>query len=433
MRETQSELIPRTGTQARQVPAGSVPAESPFIPHGDHLSRAFDGRTDVVAHSSELNRLRSGAPSRAEHLLLHLQRTHGNRYVQRVLAIARRGEGEGEGEVTPEVESGIEQSRGGGQSMDTGTRRQMESAFGTDFTGVRIHTGSQAHTLNRAVSAVAFTTGQDIYFSDGAYEPQNSVGRELLAHELTHVVQQTNPPASPGTAQRLAIQRMCSHCEEEKKQKVQTKLVVGRPDDQYEREAEEVARHVSRNEDSLHDASDAIQGDHDHRGSPAEIELIPDRQFTESPLGDRKSNGQASAFESVNIKEVLISRNGVRRRLSLGNRPDAWIARKMNWKDTACKAACWAAGGALAVLITGACAVGEVFTLGGATIPCAIALGMIGAAVGGAGASVCSDLCDNSLSNSSASAAPAPGQAAPQNGVADANGAPVEVPEGANV
>ena len=174
--------------------------------------------------------------------VLRMQRRFGNRYVQRVLALARQGEGEAE--VTPDVESAIESARGGGQGLDHGVRRQMESAFGTDFGGVRVHTGDEAHELNHAVSAVAFTTGQDIFFRDGAYNPSNSEGKELLAHELTHVVQQNGAAPISGQAQRFEIQRMCPECEEDKKKQVQGKLTTGEPGDKYEQEAARVAREV---------------------------------------------------------------------------------------------------------------------------------------------------------------------------------------------
>ena len=182
------------------------------------------------------------SPSHASSSLLRLQRTHGNRYVQRMLALARQENGEAE--VTPEVESTIERARGGGQGLDHGVRREMESAFANDFGGVRVHTGSQSHELNKSVNAVAFTTGRDIFFSDGAYSPGSAEGKELLAHELTHVVQQGGSTPISGKAQRFQIQRMCSECEEEKKKNVQGKLRVGQPDDKYEQQAEQVAREV---------------------------------------------------------------------------------------------------------------------------------------------------------------------------------------------
>lgn len=174
--------------------------------------------------------------------VLQMQRVHGNRYVQRTLALARK-ENDG-AEVSSDVETAIEQARTGGQSLDHGTRTQMESAFGADFSGVRIHTGAESHALNRAVNAVAFTTGSDIFFRDGAYAPGNSSGQELLAHELTHVVQQGAAVQARGIAQPVPVQRMCTECEKEKEDQFQAKLVVGGPDDQYEQEAEQVSKAV---------------------------------------------------------------------------------------------------------------------------------------------------------------------------------------------
>ena len=72
----------------------------------------------------------------------------------------------------------------------------MGEAMRRDFSGVRVHANAHADGLNRSLQARAFTVGQDIYFRHGEYSPGSSTGRELLAHELTHVVQQ-----SPGTVQ----------------------------------------------------------------------------------------------------------------------------------------------------------------------------------------------------------------------------------------
>jgi len=91
----------------------------------------------------------------------------------------------------PDLEASIRQAKGGGFPLDTGTRESMEQAFGgTDFRGVTIHTDTQSDQLNRSIQAIAFTTGQDIFFQSGAYDPGSRSGKELLAHELTHVVQQ---------------------------------------------------------------------------------------------------------------------------------------------------------------------------------------------------------------------------------------------------
>jgi hypothetical protein len=75
---------------------------------------------------------------------------------------------------------------GGGQAMPAAVRARMESAFGADFSQVRIHEGPRAEALG----ARAYTQGADIHFSPGAYQPHSTAGQELLGHELTHVVQQ---------------------------------------------------------------------------------------------------------------------------------------------------------------------------------------------------------------------------------------------------
>jgi hypothetical protein len=94
-------------------------------------------------------------------------------------------------EASPSIEGRINSSKGGGSPLDTSTRGEMESSFGSDFGGVRIHTGSEAQQLSKDLNAQAFTHGQDIYFDEGKYNPQSTSGKHLLAHELTHTVQQT--------------------------------------------------------------------------------------------------------------------------------------------------------------------------------------------------------------------------------------------------
>jgi hypothetical protein len=94
-------------------------------------------------------------------------------------------------EVTGEVAAGIADARGGGgRQLPDSARGFFEPRFVRDFGGVRVHTGPKADTLNRALGARAFATGRDIFFRDGEYNPGSSAGRGLLAHELTHVVQQ---------------------------------------------------------------------------------------------------------------------------------------------------------------------------------------------------------------------------------------------------
>lgn len=94
-------------------------------------------------------------------------------------------------DANPNLEQAINQSRGGGRPLDDKIRGPMEQAFGANFGNVRVHNDTKAHQLNESIQARAFTTGQDLFFRQGAYQPSNPAGQELLAHELTHVVQQT--------------------------------------------------------------------------------------------------------------------------------------------------------------------------------------------------------------------------------------------------
>lgn len=100
--------------------------------------------------------------------------------------------------VSPAVSStlgaDINAARSNGFPLTVGARSFFEPRFGFDFSGVRIHTGSQAASLTQSVNARAFTTGRDIFFGRDQFSPETASGRRLLAHELTHVVQQSTAP-----------------------------------------------------------------------------------------------------------------------------------------------------------------------------------------------------------------------------------------------
>lgn len=85
-----------------------------------------------------------------------------------------------------------------GAPLDASTRVFMESRFGFDFSKVRIHSGSLAADSARAINAVAYTVGHDVVFASGAFSPNTIEGRRLLAHELTHIIQQESPPQTGG-------------------------------------------------------------------------------------------------------------------------------------------------------------------------------------------------------------------------------------------
>ncbi|HOW46974.1 MAG TPA: DUF4157 domain-containing protein [Rubrivivax sp.] len=191
----------------------------------DRVSCRLGDGSCAQAHAATLDRSPGAA---AQGALLRLQRRFGNRYVGEVLARARSGEGDDETEA---VERSIDQARGAGQGLDHHTQRQMESAFGANFGSVRIHTDSRADSLNRALSARAFTTGTDVFFRQGEYSPGTSTGRELLAHELTHVVQQTGDG-------------------------IRRKMTVSQPGDAHEIEADQMARAVIQQEQRLTPGAD---------------------------------------------------------------------------------------------------------------------------------------------------------------------------------
>ncbi len=99
-------------------------------------------------------------------------------------------DGEEKAPSAPAVSSGLEAVKQGGSPLTASARSFFEPRFGRDFRDVRVHTGAQAAAAANAINARAFTTGRDIGFNTGEYAPDSHEGRRLLAHELTHVVQQ---------------------------------------------------------------------------------------------------------------------------------------------------------------------------------------------------------------------------------------------------
>lgn len=222
------QVLPSKESQPEAVQA-SIPVDRDSV---DRVACRAGDDSCAHAHASTLSRSTTG-PAAVNRSLLQLQRQYGNRYVERVLSLSQatvereeHHEAEhGASDVSQNVEGAIEKERGGGHGLDAGVKRQMESSLGSDFGGVRVHTDQRADSLNRSLSARAFTTGQDIFFREGAYQPGSSVGRELIAHELTHVVQQNGN----------AVKRAMS---------------VSQPGDPHEVEAEQTARAVMQQEHS---------------------------------------------------------------------------------------------------------------------------------------------------------------------------------------
>jgi hypothetical protein len=208
------------------------------------------GITDVLAELTAEQHAALLADANSDiqraNLVIHLQQTYGNRYVQRLLnfeivqakltvnapgdvyeqeadriadavtnatiTTVKRQEEEEEVQMQPveeeeeqvqakladnqplvvsgNLEKQINAARGNGQPLSEEARAPMEKAIGADLSGVRVHTDANADALSQSLQARAFTTGRDIFFENGEYNPESAKGQELLAHELTHTVQQ---------------------------------------------------------------------------------------------------------------------------------------------------------------------------------------------------------------------------------------------------
>ena len=109
--------------------------------------------------------------------------------------VQRKENGVGSNPVDAAASSVSHTLSSAGQPLDSSSRSFFEPRFAHDFGGVRIHTGTKASESARALNAQAYTVGQNIVFGAGQYVPSTQSGRHLLAHELSHVCQQTNPTA----------------------------------------------------------------------------------------------------------------------------------------------------------------------------------------------------------------------------------------------
>ncbi len=177
------------------------------------------------------------------HPLADLQRQVGNRAVQQLI---QRSGGQGPTELDEDTAGRIERARGGGQELESGTKDQMSQAMGYDFSEVNVHTSPESDQLNHQVGAEAFTTGNDIFFREGAYDPATEGGQELIAHELTHVVQQgTGQTGGSGGA-----------------------MTVNAPGDAHEKEADAVAQAVTG------PGSEAVQ----KQGSDVQLQEVPEEE-----------------------------------------------------------------------------------------------------------------------------------------------------------
>jgi hypothetical protein len=170
----------------------------------------------------------------------------------------------GSAEADPQVEAQIQSVRGGGHPLPESVRAFFEPRFGYDLSQVRVHTDAKAAELARSVNALAFTVGSDVVFNAGQFTPDTSAGKRLLAHELTHVVQQASA--------------------------AQTKLTVGAPTEVY-------TQKVACNSEQIMRASAPPPLDGDHattlsgaatpiRRMPANVMSTSNRALAEAEIAE---------------------------------------------------------------------------------------------------------------------------------------------------
>ncbi len=179
-KETRSEEIQsKRKTTEVEFPRKEFAAADVVLPLGVEAQALTDPRFSSRANNG-----------RKLQVVLRLQRTYGNALIQRLLSngALRRQEGNF---LSSDMVQRINAARGGGQPLAHETRLEMEAALGQDLAGVRVHANSEANGLAKELGAKAFTIGQDVFFGAGIYTPESEAGRETLAHELAHVVQQS--------------------------------------------------------------------------------------------------------------------------------------------------------------------------------------------------------------------------------------------------
>ena len=174
---------------------GAVSAK--LVPHGEAAARAMvqlklavgstddpaEREADAVAEQV-VSRIRRGITEHGDPQSTDVRRAPAGR-IRRNAVVGHSG-----GAVDTDTEQRIQRRRGGGEPLPDDVAADMSAGFGTDLSHVRLHTGTEASDLNNRLQARAFTVGSDVFLRDSA-SLRSGAGQELLAHELTHVVQQS--------------------------------------------------------------------------------------------------------------------------------------------------------------------------------------------------------------------------------------------------
>ncbi|MBE2220105.1 MAG: DUF4157 domain-containing protein, partial [Anaerolineae bacterium] len=180
------------------APSGQVPSISRLQRQEDEEELQMQSLGQRQEEEEELQMMPHSFLQRHDHEEMQMsplaQRHHEEEAQMKSAEKAQRQASAKGGEITPDIESAIQNGRSNGQTLPDTIRQPMENAFNANFSGVRIHTDSTSDAINRSISARAFTTGQDVFFRTGEYNPGSSSGQQLLAHELTHTIQQGAVP-----------------------------------------------------------------------------------------------------------------------------------------------------------------------------------------------------------------------------------------------
>jgi Domain of unknown function (DUF4157) len=205
---------------------------------------------------------------KAVHPILRLQKTIGNRAVQRMIALQETSRAY-EQPLTDVVNGGLNTP---GIPLDADTRAFMEDGFGVDFGDVRVHTDAGAAESSEAINAKAYTIGQNLVFGTGAYSPASSEGKKLIAHELTHVVQQSGTTGVSG------------------------ELEISHPEDQSEREAEEAAAQVMSSSEGPTSAAGDANSIHQSSAQGATISTVSRQGDDDVPVPDSSPESPPSPY-----------------------------------------------------------------------------------------------------------------------------------------
>lgn len=153
---------------------------------GDKYEREADAVADRVMMMSETESLQMQPMEEEEEELMPKLRMQPMEEEEEIV----QANSKSVSELSPDLTNQLNSTQGKGNAMPQQTNKFMSNAIGSDFSGVKIHTGQESIQMNQQLGARAFTHGNDIYFNNGEFRPDNNGGKRLLAHELTHVAQQ---------------------------------------------------------------------------------------------------------------------------------------------------------------------------------------------------------------------------------------------------